>query len=214
MTGTELVIKGTGEIATPDSINSYLTAILERVPDSGEGDISGILAQIINSDGLEDLDSPWQSAGMGRYNNHALEIRSIKRMESAYPDGLGWYLLCEGTVMATGEYKAFSTSSAGVMAQLLVAWDRGYMPLKVYVRIATKPTKKGYYPLHLELYRGGPLIDDQGTEAPGPHRIPASRGAARTGRRPVPPYDPHTAGDTGTYTHPAPDTDRAPAGGA
>lgn len=194
MSGTELVLKGTGELATPDAINAHLTKILEQLPMQGEGDVSGILAQIINSESIEDLDSPWQSAGMGKYNGYAIEITSIKRIESDFPGGLGWYLLCEGKVLETGEYKAFSTSAVAVMAQLLIAWARGYFPYQVYVRIATKPTKKGFYPMHLELYRGGALVDN-GQDDGGPgHRIPASRGAARPGRRPEPPYDPHQAG--------------------
>ena len=194
MSSTELVLKATGELATPDAINVHLTGILEKLPMQGEGDVSGILAQIINSESIEDLDSPWQSAGMGKYNGYAIEIRSIKRIESDFPGGLGWYLLCEGMVLETGEYKAFSTSAVAVMAQLLVAWDRGYFPYQVYVRIATKPTKKGFYPMHLELYRGGALVDD-GPKNDGPtHHIPASRGATRPGRRPEPPYDPHQAG--------------------
>lgn len=194
MTSTELVIKPTGEVATADSINTYLTAILEQLPMQDEGDVTGILTQIINADSVLELDSPWQSAGMGRYNGYALEITSIKRLESDFPGGLGWYLLCEGTVMETGEYKAFSTSAVAAMAQLLVAWSRGYFPYQVYVRIATKPTKKGFYPIHLETYRGGPLVD-LGEEQAGPaHRIPASRGNRGAGRRPEPPYDPHQAG--------------------
>src|SRR6185312_4716543 len=167
VTSTELVIRQTGEIATADSINAYLTAILNELPMQGEGDATGILAQIINAETVEDLDSPWQSAGMGKYIGYAIEITSIKRVESDFPGGLGWYLLCEGTVMETGEYRAFSTSAVAVMAQLLVAWHRGFFPYQVYVRIATKPTKKGFYPIHLELYRGGPLVDT-GEEPTGP----------------------------------------------
>ena len=195
MTSTELVIRQTGEIATPDSINAYLTAILNELPMQGEGDATGILAQIINAETVEDLDSPWQSAGMGKYIGYAIQIDSIKRVESDFPGGLGWYLLCEGTVMETGEYRAFSTSAVAVMAQLLVAWYKGFFPYQVYVRIATKPTKKGFYPIHLELYRGGPLVD-LGEEPTGPaHRIPASRGNNRPGRRPEPPFDPQTTAD-------------------
>jgi len=201
MTSTDLVIKSTGEVATPDSINVYLTAILERLPMQDEGDVTGILAQIINAEGVEDLDSPWQSAGMGRYSGYALEIRAIKRLESDFPGGLGWYLLCEGVILETGEYKAFSTSATAIMAQLLIAWDRGFFPYKVYVRIATKPTKKGFYPMHLETYRGGALVDLGDEQTQGGHRIPASRGNRGPARRPEPPFDPHQAG-----------TDQYPAG--
>jgi len=195
MTSTDLVIKKTGEIATADTINAYLTAILEKLPMQDEGDVTGILAQIINAETVEDLDSPWQSAGMGKYNGYAIEIVRIKRMESDFPGGLGWYLLCEGTVMETGEYKAFSTSAVAAMAQLLIAWARGFFPYQVYVRIATKPTAKGFYPIHLETYRGGALVDLTGEATATSHHIPASRGTRGPGRRPEPPHDPQTAAD-------------------
>lgn len=213
MTSTDLVIKSTGEVANADSINAYLTAILEQLPMQDEGDVTGILAQIINAESILELDSPWQSAGMGRYNGYALEIRSIKRLESDFPGGLGWYLLCEGVIMETGEYKAFSTSAVAVMAQLLIAWNRGFFPYQVYVRIATKPTKKGFYPMHLETYRGGALIDLGDEQAQGGHRIPASRGNRGPGRRPEPPHDPHQTGATEYPAgHSQATADTAPAG--
>jgi hypothetical protein len=196
MTSTELVIKATGEIATPDTLNAYLTRVLETVPTQDEGDISGILTQIVNAGSVDELDSPWQSAGLAKYLNHALNITRIKRLESDYPGGLGWYLLCEGEVMATGEYKAFSTSSVAAMAMLLVAYDRGWFPYKCYIKIATKPTKKGFYPMHLETYRGGPLVLENESPAPGPRHIPGARAASVPRRGAAGPFDPHTTGAT------------------
>jgi hypothetical protein len=195
VTSTDIVIKGTGELATPDSINAYLSRIVEQLPDQDEGDAYGILAQIINSEGIDDIDSPWQSAGMKKYNGYAVEIRSIKKMPSEIPGGLAWYLLCEGIVMESGEYKAFTTSASAVLAQLLVVWDRGLFPYQCYIRIAKKPTKKGFYPMHLETYRGGALVDLEGEATATAHHIPASRGNARPGRRAEAPFDPQTAAD-------------------
>jgi hypothetical protein len=195
VTSTEIVIKRTGEVADVDSINAYLSRIVESLPDQDEGDVYGILAQIINSETLEDLDSPWQSAGMKAYDGYAVEIRSIKKMPSDIPGGLDWYLLCEGIILETGEYKAFSTGASAVLAQLLVAWERNMFPYRCYIRISKKPTKKGFYPMHLETYRGGPLVD-HGEDEQGPgHRIPASRGTRGPGRRPEAPFDPQTAAD-------------------
>lgn len=195
MTSTEIVIRKTGEVATSDSVNAHLTRILESVPTQDEGDATGILAQIINATSVEELDSPWQSAGLSKYINYAVRITSIKRIESDYADGLGWFLLCEGVVMETGEYKAFTTSSAAAMAMLLVAWEQGWFPYECYIKIAQKPTKKGYYPMHLETYRGGPLVlQDEGPVA-GPRHIPGARATARPARRPQPPYDPQTTAD-------------------
>ena len=183
MTGTEIVIKSTGEVATEESINGYLMAIIERLPDPESGDMTGILSQIINAAEFTDLDSPWQSAGMDKFRDHAITIRSIKKMESDVAGGLGWYLLCEGTVLETGEYQAFSTSSVSIMAQLLVAHDRGMFPLTVYIRRATKASKNGFYPMHLEIYRQGAYYDPQESAAPSAgRRIPASAGTPRAER--------------------------------
>lgn len=183
MTGTELVIKQTGEIATEETINAYLASVIERLPDPESGDMTGILSQIINSETFSDLDSPWQSAGMDKFRDHAITLKSIKRMESDLPGGLGWYLLCEGTVLETGEYQAFSTSSVSIMAQLLVAWDRSMFPLTVYIRRAKKASRNGFYPMHLEVYRQGAYYDPQESAAPSNgRRIPASPGAGRVAR--------------------------------
>lgn len=186
MTGTELVIKQTGEVATPEAINNYLTAIMEKLPEQDEGDISGIIAAIINAEDSDGLDSPWQSAGMKKFKNHAIRIDSIKRMDSDFSESLPYYLLCEGVVLATGEHQAFTTSSVSIMAQLLVAWDRKLWPLVVYPRVARKPTKKGYYPMHLEIFRDGPLIDVPEDEPAPARRIPASAGRPREQRATAP----------------------------
>jgi hypothetical protein len=186
VSSTELVIKSTGEVATAEAINTYLTAILDRVPDQDEGDVTGIIAQIINAEDSDGLDSPWQSAGMKKFRNHAVRIDSIKKLESEFAEGLPFYLLCEGVVLETGEYQALTTSSVQIMAQILVAWDKGLWPLTVYPRVATKPTKKGFYPMHLEIYRGGALVDHPEDEQAPTRRMPASSGRPREARTTVP----------------------------
>lgn len=171
MTSTEIAIKATGEVATHDAVNQYLTKILMSMPEPTEGDDLGILVQLINATEVDDLDSPWSSAGMKKFVDHVIEVESIKRMESTKGGKLGWYLLAEGRIVESGEYRAFSTSSVAIMTQLLVAYERGMLPLEVYVRIARTPTKRGFYPMHLEIYRGGDLYDPPApSDAPADYR--------------------------------------------
>ena len=136
----------------PETIEAY-ESMIASVPEAGGEGMEAILAIIAQAGDTADLDAPWRAAGLKEYLNVPLVITGIKRMPSEYDGGLPWFLVIEGAVRATGEKLTVTNGSAGVVAQLVKAWQLGAFPLTVVPRESKRPTSKGYYPQHLEIVR-------------------------------------------------------------
>lgn len=135
------------------AINAQLTVWFEAIPNAGEDGGLGILEQILAATSLEDLDRPWASGGLGEWTGWCVEVRSLRKMESDFPGGSGWFMLIDAVVVETGEAITLSTGSSNVMAQLLVANHLGVLPARFVPRVAEEPTANGFYPQHLQVYK-------------------------------------------------------------
>jgi hypothetical protein len=128
-------------------------AMLELVPEPDGDATARIVASILGSQTVEDLDAPWTSEGMREYADVALRIKRIVKMPSDYQGGLGVYLVCYVDQPGIGEEFILSTGSVSIVAQLVRAHSLGALPLTIVPKIAAKPTRQGFYPMHLELVR-------------------------------------------------------------
>lgn len=126
------------------------TVIPAQDPDEA---VESILAQILGSENLDDLDAPWNTTKVEELTGHPLVVHSLKRMTSDFTDGLGVYLVVQAAVKNTGEEVTFTTGSVSIVAQLVKAYVSGWMPLECKLVRAERPTADGYYPQHLELLR-------------------------------------------------------------
>lgn len=169
----------TAELARrADAVNQQLTAWFQEIPHAGQDGAIGILEQIINITDIDQLDRPWATGGLGEWTGYALDITNPRKMESDFPDGNGWFMLLDATVVATGEFLTVSTSSANCMAQALVANHLGKLPLRVIPRVADKPSSNGYYPQHFQVWREGTAITPEAVR-------PAGQPAGHRGGRPI-----------------------------
>jgi hypothetical protein len=110
-----------------------------------------IIAQIMGASSWNELDAPWSARGIEPFIDHPLRFDSAKVRPSDYADGLGIYLVCDVADMSTGELAQVTVGSVSIVAQLVRAWTLGAFPLFATPRKAAKPSKAGYYPLHLEV---------------------------------------------------------------
>ena len=128
-------------------------SMLASVPLAGQDGFEGIIAAIALATDPADLDAPWRSAGLEDWLNEPIVVTGIRKMESDYQTGLGWFLVIDGAVKATGEVLAITTGSVSVVAQLVKAHALGAFPLTVIPRQAERASAKGYFPQHLEIVR-------------------------------------------------------------
>lgn len=135
-----------------DVITAY-EHMIDRVPDAGAEGIESILAQVAAVTDPTALDAPWQAGGLAQYAGRSIIVRGIRKLPSDYPGPLPWFLIIDGQDPATGGEVHLTTGSVSVVAQLVKAYVSGWLPIAVIPRLAERPTKDGYYPMHLEVMR-------------------------------------------------------------
>lgn len=154
MTSTEVSTRSAGAIAEMAAVNAELTRRLETVPESPDDGGASMFMALLNATSWRELDAPWSAQGLARYVGKTIVIDAIHKMPSDLEDGPGWYLVAHGADRATGDEVVFTTSSVATMIQLIIAYTQNWLPLTVVPRVAEKPTKRGYYPQHLEIIDG------------------------------------------------------------
>jgi hypothetical protein len=136
----------------PEVVEAY-EAMIATVPEAGGEGFEGILAAIALATDVADLDAPWRAEGLKAFVNAPIRVTGIRKMPSDYAGGLPWFLIIDGAIKATGETVAITTGAVSVVAQLVKAWQLGSYPLDVIPRIATRASRNGYFPMHLEIVR-------------------------------------------------------------
>ncbi len=157
-------------LAAAPGLAEVFLAMLAEVPDPPADATARIVAQILEARSVEELDRPWDAEGMRDYDGSVVRVESIHKMPSDYDQGLGTYLVCHCTQPGIGEKFILTTGSVSIVAQLVRAHALNALPLEVVPRVAEKPTRKGYHPMHLELVRRGrrqaTAIDQEPAEGP------------------------------------------------
>lgn len=146
------ITDGEPAVLSPQVIEAY-ESMIETVPDAGGGGFDSILRAIAAATDARDLDAPWRSEGIKELANAKLRVQGIRKMPSDFEGGLPWFLIIDAVIVATGEVVAVTTGALSVVAQLVKAWQLGAFPLDVVVRVAVRPSRNGYYPVHLEVAR-------------------------------------------------------------
>ena len=117
--------------------------------------LASILSQLADSGSAEALDAPWTSEGGKQYLNHPLQVTGLRRVPSDYPGGLPFFLVVTAVDESTASLVTFTTGAVAVVAQLVVAHARGWLPLSCKLVERERPTADGYYPQHLVILAKG-----------------------------------------------------------
>lgn len=145
-----------GAVAVAGELSSELVqkfaTMAMVIPDEAGDAVENILAAILAAPTWEKLDEPWDASGAAKLAGVVFRIDSVIRRPSRYRDGMGVFLVVHCTHGKTGEKIVWTTSSTSVVAQLVVAYCREWLPIWATVVVAEKPTDAGYYPHHLHFY--------------------------------------------------------------
>lgn len=150
--------KATTDVATvPErAVTPYmkaddLPALIAGIPDATGDAEQRIVEQLLNAKDIQDLNTPWESGKLSRYNGTVLTITELSKMPSDKDPVMGFFIVLRGTVRGTGEPFVASTSSHATMASLVRLWLADALPIDVVPRVASKPSRNGFYPEHLEI---------------------------------------------------------------
>jgi hypothetical protein len=154
VTGSAVEVKPSVDLERRSAIVAKLIAMAASVPGQEGDGLANILEQLLQATSIDQLDTPWNSEGMKQYLGRPIMVNRIQKMDSTYKDGIAFYLLCFGVDMLTGEEVTFSTRAQAVIVQLLLVHTHKWFPRAFIPRESEEPTENGYYPQHLEVYRG------------------------------------------------------------
>lgn len=141
-------------VRTPMSAEliQQFAAMAMIIPSETSDAIESIVSAILAAPAWDMLDDPWQSRGAEKMAGVIFRIDDLMRRPSDFKDGLGLFLVVHSVIHETGEKVAWTTSSTGVVAQLVRAYVAGWLPLYATVVIAERPTESGYRPHHLKFF--------------------------------------------------------------
>jgi hypothetical protein len=143
-------------VPVSDAALAVWDSMLDQVPETPDDDANErILAQLAQASAIAQLDDPWRSEGMKAYRDVPLRVTDITRRPSDFEGPIPFFLVVKAGRLDTGELVTFTTSALGAMAQLVKAYVSGWLPLDVIPRQAERPTRAGYWPMHLEVIRNG-----------------------------------------------------------
>lgn len=152
--GTDVAVPETptaAVVAISQENRAMFAQMVTMVPGAEDDGINSILAQILKASTWAELSDPWNTEKSAQMVDIDLRIDSITRHDSSYQDGLGVFLLIRGKRMDTEDEFAFACGGVSVVAQLVTAYALQAFPLYGTLRRADKPSKRGYYPLHLDV---------------------------------------------------------------
>lgn len=141
------------QVARAEAVVAQLNIWLEAIPTSGEDGLLAILEQIVAVEDPGQLDAAWNTAGFGEWLGYALKISNPRKAKSKLAGGLGWFLIVDAIVHATGEQITLTTSATAIMGQILVASAKNMLPMDFTPLEKEEPTENGFYPQHLKVWK-------------------------------------------------------------
>lgn len=142
-----------GQIERANAVLAQLNTWLDLVPTSGEDGLLAILEQIVATEDPGMIDAAWNSAGFGDWLGYAMTISNPRKAASKIAGGLGWFLIVDAIIKTTGEQVTLTTSSVAIMAQILLAAAKGFLPMDFVPLEKEEPTENGFYPQHLKVWK-------------------------------------------------------------
>lgn len=133
----------------PAALVQQFVQMATLVPSEDGSGMERIIEQLLSAESWEQLSDPWESTNAEKLRGKRLRVDSLMRRPSQYRGGLGIFLIVKGVDLGTGEAIVWTTSAQAVIAQLVRAYAKGWLPCVCEMIIADKPTEAGYYPHHL-----------------------------------------------------------------
>jgi hypothetical protein len=125
-------------------------ALIEDIADVVDDPTPRMAAAILNADDPEDWESIFKGRSIKDSAGAKVRIVALRKAPSQFEGSIPYFLIAEIVNLETGESDVMTISSVMSMLQLVVAHDRGWLPLDVEVVRKTTPTRRGFHPIHLK----------------------------------------------------------------
>ena len=139
----------------PKPLAETIKEILATVPDVVEDPTPTMIAAVLHMAGPEEWESLFAAESFKDLNGKRLQINAFRASPSQYEGRLGVFLILDAIDLETGEARIVTCGSEMAMAQVLNAWDKGRLPVRVEVFKKETPTKRGYFPMRFKYLGDG-----------------------------------------------------------
>ena len=128
-----------------------VNSIMDLVPDVDEDPTPRMAAAIMAAGDPEDWASVFEGQSIKDNAGKKIRVTAIRKAPSSYDGPIKQFLVADVIYLDSGEAGVLSISSVISMIQLLVAHQRQWLPLDFEIVQKDKPTRKGFFPIHLKV---------------------------------------------------------------
>lgn len=132
-----------------DVLSEYLHADIARVDVNPTDTHRQIVEEIMSSQTLDDLLANEEPEDLSAFVGRVITIRDYSVNDSEFEDGAPIYVALKVTDEESGERRVITTGEQNVMAQVITAKERGWLPLKCRPIQATRANRHGRYLIRL-----------------------------------------------------------------
>lgn len=111
-----------------------------------------IALRILESETAEEILNPAETVDAEDLAGAPFVLNAVAISRSNKDGGIGYFATLDATHPETGERMAISCGAANVVVQAVSLYERGFLPIKVFIEVAAKATSRGFYPLTLRLF--------------------------------------------------------------
>lgn len=150
MTASTEVDTVTGEIVQPGSaLQEMIDYVATLEPEDDDAVQERILRSILSATTREDLANAGGTVSTEDLLNVELRCHAIHPAESTFEDGPGFFLHVDVETIANGDRVTLSTGAQDIVAKLVTASKRGWLPFDFTLYRSENRTKAGYYPIFM-----------------------------------------------------------------
>lgn len=134
---------------SPEQALAEIPNLLAAIPDVTEDPTPRMAAAILTADDPEDWESVFAGRSIKDSAGKKVRIVALRKAPSQFKGVIDQFLIAEIVDLDSGEADVMTISSVMSVLQLLVAHDKGWLPLDVEVVRKATPTRRGFHPIHL-----------------------------------------------------------------
>jgi hypothetical protein len=132
-----------------DVISEFLYTERERADVNPTDTHRQIVEEIMSSTTLDDLLANEEPEDIVNFVGRVITIRDFSINDSDFDEGAPIYIALKVTDEETNERRIITTGEQNIMAQMITAKDRGWLPLRCRPIQATRANRHGRYLIRL-----------------------------------------------------------------
>lgn len=128
-------------LANRETIMAEFTALVMSVPEAPEGDVADIIGPILGAASLDDFQRPAKLPSSKELVGIPLRLETVERCLSDKPTRTGYYLMCQGARLDTGEVLRWTAGGEQTLA--VQARLHSLHMLPAYITYVAASTRSG-----------------------------------------------------------------------